>query len=99
MPQATERYHKPASDQQELRWARIWFGKLSQFHQRQAFEDWQFTPDDVIKYLRSRRDLGVPAWKRMKVIEGLIYFRNRVQKRSADDLIPLKNTMAEVIQT
>lgn len=63
----------------------------------QARGDRQFTADDVIAYLRSKRDAGVPAWKRMKVIRGLMVYRQLVMQQPFDDLLPLKSKMEEII--
>ena len=57
----------------------------------------QFNAQDVIAYLRRRRDEGVPAWKRMRIIEGLMDFRQFVQQQSPDDLRPLQIKMKEII--
>ena len=84
------KYSKCARAEQELKWAKIWARKVGDFHQRQRQFDWAFSADDVIAFLRSKRDAGVPAWKRMKIIEGLILFCTDLQKRSADELIPLR---------
>ena len=92
------KYSKCARAEQELKWAKIWARKLGDFHQRQRQFDWAFSADDVIAFLRSKRDAGVPAWKRMKIIEGLILFCTDLQKRSADELIPLREKMVQIIQ-
>ncbi|WP_236623772.1 site-specific integrase, partial [Rhodopirellula baltica] len=90
-------FSKPASAEQKQRWAKIWFQKLCQFHRRKTEPDWKFSADDVIAFLRSRRDAEVPAWKRMKIIEGLIHYRETIQRREVDDLLPLKKKMGEII--
>ncbi len=53
--------------------------------------------EDVIGFLRSRRDAGIPAWKRMKIIEGLIAYCRCVQDREPGFLRPLQSRMAESI--
>ncbi|CAD73032.1 integron integrase [Rhodopirellula baltica] len=90
-------FSKPASAEQKQRWAKIWFQKLCQFHRRKTEPDWKFSADDVIAFLRSRRDAEVPAWKRMKIIEGLIQYRETIQRREVNDLLPLKKKMGEII--
>ncbi len=91
-------YSKIGSREQSLKWAWVWFRKLAAFHERPPEPSWQFSADDVIAYLRSRRDQHVPAWKRMKIIVGLIDFRHHVQQQSCDDLRPLKSKMQEIIR-
>ncbi|WP_417747326.1 integron integrase [Rosistilla oblonga] len=93
-----ETYRKPACAEQALHWAAIWFKQLAAFHRRNdADSDWRFSAGDVIAFLRSKRDGGAPAWKRMKIIEGLIVYRSLVQRQSVQDLLPLKFKMHEII--
>ena len=63
-------------------WARIWFDKLVRFHQVNDPIRWKFTEEDVIAFLRSKLKAGVPAWKRLKIVQGLIEYRNRVMRVS-----------------
>lgn len=90
-------FSKQSQREQELKWAWIWFKQLQVFHSRCGGSDWDFDVDDVIALLRSKRDAGVPAWKRMKVIQGLIVFRREVQKRSADDLDKIAEQMKTIV--
>ena len=94
---SVERYRKPTSRETQLKWARIWVAQLDLFHRRKPDQQRTFSADDVIAFLRQKRDAGVPAWKRMKVIEGLITFRRSVQDRPHDDLAKLRETMQGVI--
>ena len=89
---------KPGRAEQDLKWAEIWFSKLCAFHKREGQADWDFGPDEVIAFLRSKRDAGVPAWKRMKIIRGLLVFRRFVQHRGIDPLIPIERKMKEIVQ-
>lgn len=93
-----EMYRKPASAEQDLKWANIWFGQFARFHQRAGDAQWEFSAQHVIEFLRFKRDAGVPAWKRIKIIVGLAHYRQRVQNRSADDLKPLWTKMSEIIR-
>ncbi|QDS88491.1 site-specific tyrosine recombinase XerC [Rosistilla ulvae] len=93
-----ETYRKPAYEEQALHWSSIWFKQLAEFHRRRPEDcDWRFTTEEVIAFLRSKRDGGVPAWKRMKIIEGLLVYRSSVQRQSVQDLLPLKYKMLEII--
>ena len=89
---------KASSADQDLKWAKIWFRPLALFHQRPPDPKWEFSADDVIEFLRSKRDAGLPAWKRMKIIVGLIQHRQHVQRRPVDDLRPLQQKMVEIVQ-
>jgi integron integrase len=90
-------FSKRPQHEQELKWASIWFKQLKAFHKSRGTSDWEFTVEDVISFLRSKRDAGVPTWKRMKVIEGLIVFRREVQKRATDDLVGIAEKMRSIV--
>ncbi|MEM8671491.1 MAG: integron integrase [Planctomycetota bacterium] len=61
-------------------------------------QEWEFTADDAIAFLRSKRDAGIPAWKRMKIIRGLIIYRRIITQKPVDDLVPLMKKMEEIIR-
>lgn len=65
-------YSKGGSAEQDLKWAYIWFKKFSSFHRCEGDNDRTFTKEEVIAFLQSKPDAGLPAWKRMKIIEGLM---------------------------
>jgi len=88
---------KEARREQELKWAWIWFKQFSSFHGHRGESKWEFSANHVILFLQSKRDANVPAWKRMRILEGLITFRNEVQRRSFEDLVPLQTKMVEII--
>ena len=92
-------FSKPSNVQQKLKWARIWFSKLMNFHcidSHQA-DRWDFSADHVIAFLRFKRDAKTPAWKRLKILEGIMNYRVVVQRRRVDFLIPVRNKMKEII--
>ena len=93
-----EMYNKCGKADQDLKWAHIWYQELAYFHHRGGKRDWHFSVEDVITFLRSKRDAAVPGWKRMKIIDGLVQYRTQVQQRSAADLKPLQEKMVEIIQ-
>ena len=92
-------FSKPSNQQQKLKWARIWFDKLVGFHDiaRRDAECWDFSADQVIAYLRCKRDSKTPAWKRLKILEGIMNYRYMIQNASIDFLIPIRNKMKEII--
>ncbi|MCC9645027.1 integron integrase [Rhodopirellula sp. JC740] len=91
------KYSKLNSEEQRKRWANIWFKKLCEFHRREFDPQWQFEAGHVIPFLRARRDAQVPAWKRMKMLEGLMLYRTAFQNRTTDDLLTMKRKMAEIV--
>lgn len=88
---------KPSTAEQDLKWAKIWFGKFCEFHRRSRLSDWDFSPDDVIAFLRWKLSANVPAWKRMKILHGLLIYRRFVQDRSIDAFAPIREKMQEII--
>lgn len=94
----TSLFIKPGQAEQDLKWAKIWFKKFAAFHNRHPHREWNFSPDEVIAFLRSKRDTGVPAWKRMKVIRGLLVYRRFVLEKPIDDFLPIKQKMEEIIR-
>ena len=77
-------------------WSKVWFGKLASFHGIEDAENWQFTTEDVIAFLRSRLKAGVPAWKRVKIVEGLIFYRNTVRRSHQPRLEPIRLKLLEI---
>ena len=96
-PISRELFVRAAQAEQQLKWAKIWFGKLAAFHSQDRNADWPFTADDVIAYLRSRRDAGLPAWKRLKIIEGLRVYQKVVRQQCDQFLVPLQQKMLEIV--
>ena len=92
-------FSKLSNQQQKLKWARIWFAKLVGFHRIAPgdVEHWDFSADQVIAYLRCKRDSKTPAWKRLKILEGIMNYRVMIQNASIDFLIPIRNKMKEII--
>ena len=96
---------KPSRAEQDLKWAKIWFKQFTTFHRRSGKQNgdfsrnWDFSPDDVIAFLRSKRDDGVPAWKRLKALEGLLAYRRFIQERPIDPFAPIREKMKEIILT
>jgi len=90
-------HHEPqAKRPTRQEWGDIWFGKLAQFHQVSDPQHWQFTDQHVIAYLRSRLKAGVPAWKRLKIVEGLICYRNTRRKSAEPKLEPIRSKLIEL---
>ena len=92
------------------KWARIWFEKLARFH-RIADPDhwiadpdhcvvdpdhWRFDEEHVVSFLIDRKKTGVPTWKRIKIIEGLIQYRNKHARSSAPKRETLRSKLAQL---
>ncbi|HBJ37621.1 MAG TPA: integron integrase [Planctomycetaceae bacterium] len=97
---ASPLFSKPGKADRELGWAKIWFKRLAIFHghtDRAGQRDWAFNADQVIEFLRSKRDAGFPAWKRLKIIRGLMIYRQVILQQSDEDLVPLLKKMEEIV--
>ena len=80
--------HSREEDRQ--RWARIWFNAMVRFHDVQEPEKWSFDRQDVIDFLRSKLRAGMPAWKRLKIVEGLILYGQMQPRVCRQRLEPLR---------
>ena len=61
-------------------WGRHWFAQLARYHRVHDPAKWSFTEEDVIAFLRAKVKAGVPAWKRVLIVKGLIVYRNQFLK-------------------
>lgn len=89
----------PAHEGRKLgreQWAEIWFAKLAQFHRVTDPTRWQFDEQQVIAFLRSKLKSGMPAWKRLKIVEGLLLYRNRVLRSQTPRLEPIRAKLREI---
>ncbi len=78
-------------------WAAFWFTALAQFHQVGKAADWQFDERHVIAFLRAKLKANMPAWKRLKIVEGLIRYRNRVRRSMEPRLEPIRAKLQELM--
>ncbi len=73
---------------------------MAQFHGKSPTSaDWEFGEGEVIAFLRSKRDADVPAWKRVRILEGLLVYRRMVQEQPIDGFQWIRDKLQEVIQT
>ena len=79
-------------------WARFWFAQLAKFHKVHDAQKWKFTQADVIAFLRAKLKSGVPAWKRLMIVKGLIYCRNRFLKSQQPHLEDVRSKLHEIAQ-
>lgn len=90
-------FEKSSHASQQLKWAQIWFGQLAKFHGQNGSSGWDFTPEHLIAFLRSKRDAGVPAWKRMRMIQGILLYRSSVQKKPIDEFRWIREKMHQIV--
>src|SRR6056297_4078048 len=89
-------FERSQRQEQELKWAKIWFKHFAAFHQRRGQTLWEFSADDVIAFCRSKRDAGCRASKRRMMVKGLMVYREVVQHRTAEDLAPIYRKLGEI---
>ena len=94
--------HAPATQQSsgflstEESYALFWFRSLARFHRIRNPEQWQFNEKDVIAFLRSKLAEKTPTWKRIKIVQGLIWYRNHVRKSPNPPLEPIRQKLREI---
>ena len=86
-----------SSGNEEKDWGQIWFKKLAQFHRVADSSEWCFSVEQVIVFLQSMRDCQVPAWKRLRAVEGLMQYRNQKWGRGGPELEPVRNKLREIV--
>lgn len=92
-------FSKRPRAEQRLEWAKTWFKQFATFHRRHGqFNSWCFTPDNVTDFLRFKRDNKVPAWKRLKILEGIIEYSTEVLDRDPVELKPVLRKMKEIVE-
>lgn len=77
-------------------WARIWFAKLARFHNIKNREQWEFTAEEVIAFLRARLAAGTPAWKRLMIVKSLITYRNRFLRSATPKLEFIRSKLEQI---
>lgn len=77
-------------------YARIWFMSMAKFHNIRDPATWDFTEAHVIAFLRSKLKQGMPAWKRLKVVEGVIWYCDQVKKSAAPRLETVRAKLREL---
>lgn len=79
------------------KYAHLWFQKLAAFHRIQDPTLWNFDESHVIAFLRSKLRAKVPAWKRLQIVKGLIWYRNHVRKSAVPRLEPIRTKLQEIV--
>ena len=74
-------------------WARFWFDRLAKFHKVHDPAKWQFSEAEVIKFLQAKKKTGMPTWKRLMVVKGLITYRNQFIKSHEPQLEDIRATL------
>ena len=85
------------NDSNAEKYAKIWFSNLAKFHKVPLSNSWDYGKDLVVDFLRDRKDSGVPTWKRLKIVQGLIWHRVHIQNRTPDFLSEMEKTLRSFV--
>ena len=88
----------PYESSEEIRekWARIWFNALVRYHRINESSTWRFDRQHVIAFLRYKLAHGMPAWKRLKIVEGLIFYCEQIRRSRIHHLATLRAKLQEL---
>ena len=79
------------------KYAKLWFDSLAKFHQIKEPAVWAYDEAHVVAFLRSKLKTGMPTWKRLRIVEGLIWYRNRVRQSPTPRLEPIRAKLQEML--
>ncbi len=75
--------------EQKRKYAILWFQNLCRFHHVKDADRWNYTAEHVVAFLRAQLAKGTPTWKRLKIVEGLMFHCMYVRKTDATFLSPI----------
>ncbi len=78
-------------------YARQWFASMAKFHRVTNPATWEFTEEHLIAFLRYKLKQNMPTWKRLKAVEGIIWYRNNVRKSSTPRLEMVRAKLQEMV--
>jgi hypothetical protein len=93
----SDRLRSTTKEDKDEKFAKIWFQALARFHRVPPLVSWHFNREQVLAYLRDRLSNGVPTWQRLKIVEGLIWYRVNFQNLKPDFLEGLKVVLKRTI--
>jgi hypothetical protein len=67
-----------SNQETDEKFGRLWFASLAKFHRVSDPTTWVFDEQHVIAFLRSKVKEKVPAWKRLKIVQGVIWYQNEL---------------------
>ena len=87
----------PGQQETDEKFGRVWFASLARFHKVRNSHSWDFNQDHVIAFLRFKLSEKMPTWKRLKIVQGLIWYRNNVRKSSQPEMENIRAILREKI--
>jgi len=97
--QVKRHVQSPGQQETDEKFGRLWFASLARFHKVRKSHTWDFDNDHVIEFLRSKLSEKMPTWKRLKIVQGLIWYRNNVRKSASPELEPIRSKLREMAAT
>ena len=81
------------------KYAHLWFASLCKFHiiPDNESQQWNFDEKHVLAVLRDKLAKKTPTWKRLKIVHGLIWYRNHVRHSRTPRLEHLRSKLQEVV--
>jgi len=79
------------------KYAHLWFASLCKFHiiPDNESQQWNFDEKHVLAVLRDKLAKKTPTWKRLKIVHGLIWYRNHVRRSRTPRLEHLRAKLQE----
>lgn len=81
----------------EEKYAHIWFKSLARFHKVKEPDSWEYSGEQVIAFLRFKLSEGIPTWRRLKIVDGLIWHRDNVRKKTTAILEPIQRKLLRTL--
>ena len=76
-------------------YASQWFASMANYHCINNRDGWQFDEVDVISFLKSKVEQKMPTWKRLGIVNSLIWYRNNVRKTDQPSLEMIRAKLQE----
>jgi integron integrase len=89
----------PGKQESNEKFGRVWFAALARFHKINTPQSWDFDESHVIQFLKSKLDEKMPTWKRLKIVQGLIWYRNNVRKTAKPQLEHIRQKLRDKISS
>jgi len=86
-------------EDKDEKFAHLWFASLCKFHNipDNASLQWEFDSKHVLAFLRAKLADKMPTWKRLKIVQGLIWYRNHIRRSRAPRLEHLRAKLQEAV--
>lgn len=84
-------------EDKDEKYAHLWYASFCKFHNIPDSESphWEFDSKHVLAFLRDKRAKNMPTWKRLKIVHGLIWYRNLVRRSRTPRLEHLRAKLQE----